>query len=186
MKRFFLTAALVLGFATVASGATLTLTADKSTYVVGEQINLTLFGTHTSGESADSVYARVLFDATKTDFVSASQELHSSTSFGTTPWVGDADQTSAGGDGAATLLNQFITGGANRDFDGESNASAVLVAEAAGTVNVAYVTSGGNALNYFGLTNAPGTSFNIIPEPTVASLIGLGLIGLAIGGRNRS
>ena len=42
--------------------------------------------------------------------------------------------------------------------------------------------------DWFGLTNAPGASVTIgsvIPEPTTAALLGLGIFGLALSGRRR-
>ena len=43
-------------------------------------------------------------------------------------------------------------------------------------------------LDWYGITNAPGTSVTIaaIPEPTTAAMIGLGLFGLAFAGRRRA
>jgi len=54
------------------------------------------------------------------------------------------------------------------------------------------VNWGGSQLDFFGIYQYPisspdtGTTFSIIPEPTTATLIGLGLFGLALGGRRRA
>lgn len=40
-------------------------------------------------------------------------------------------------------------------------------------------------LNYFGITSLPGISFTIVPEPTTAALVALGLGALAAGRRRR-
>src|SRR5262249_40538090 len=42
--------------------------------------------------------------------------------------------------------------------------------------------------DWFGLTTAPGTTVTVggvIPEPTTAALLGLGMVGLAVSGRRR-
>jgi hypothetical protein len=59
-----------------------------------------------------------------------------------------------------------------------------LIAQAPGVVDVSWdTTTGFQELAFFGLANAPGTSFTIVPEPAPALLLCLGLLGLA--GRRR-
>ena len=41
-------------------------------------------------------------------------------------------------------------------------------------------------LSWYGVTQAPGVSVTVIPEPTTVALLGLGLIGLAVAGRRRA
>jgi hypothetical protein len=54
-------------------------------------------------------------------------------------------------------------------------------------VNFAWRTSpSAQRLDWFGLTNAPGVSITVAtPEPTTASLLGLGLLGLSVASRRR-
>jgi hypothetical protein len=41
-------------------------------------------------------------------------------------------------------------------------------------------------LDFFGLTTSPGVSITVIPEPTTAALLGLGLLGLVVASRRRA
>ena len=63
-----------------------------------------------------------------------------------------------------------------------------LIAAAVGVVEVSWHTaSDADALNFFGLTNASGTSFTIvsIPEPSTGLLVIAGLLCLGIRRRLR-
>lgn len=50
---------------------------------------------------------------------------------------------------------------------------------APGVAGFSWLTDAGYELHFFGLTNAPGTSVTIVPEPGTAALLALGLAGLA-------
>ena len=188
MKRTLFVAAIVLGFATAANAASLSISSDQASYNVGDTITLTLSGSTTSGETTTQVYAAVSYSSALTETVSSSQQPHT-TSFGNNNWTQGALPVS---DGQAALLNQIAGLSPSSNGSGVSSATATLVAQAAGTVVVSFIEGGSAALDYFGITTnagaGGGTSFviNAIPEPTVASLIGLGLVGLAVGGRRRS
>jgi len=47
-------------------------------------------------------------------------------------------------------------------------------------------TAGTGKFDFFGLTNAPGVTITIVPEPATAAMLGLGLLGLALAGRRRA
>ena len=60
-----------------------------------------------------------------------------------------------------------------------------LIAQSLGIVDVHW-DSTLNEFFFFGLTNAPGTSFTIVPEPSTAVLLAVGLLGLAVRRRARA
>lgn len=185
MKRTLILLAAVVGFATAANAATLNLVSDKATYNVGETIVLTATGT-TAGTSdaAVALFVRVEYDAALTEGVSGMQTPH--TQMMTTPIA--AGFAGPAGDGAAHLLDQVIGISPGTVNATPTVGTVTLIAQAAGVVNVSYFVQAGDALtlNYFGITSQPGISFLIVPEPTTAALIGLGLVGLVLGGRRRA
>lgn len=174
MTRTFLpTAALAtLLLAASAPAATLTITPDKTTYLVGETITLNVFGD--SEEAQDlAIFGRILFNAELTDYVDSSQEQL--TAFGgallwTVGLLG-------GGVGFADAFSQ-IGGLSPIPADDPLMASVTLLANAPGVLDYVWETSGDARLDFFGLTNAPGGSVTIVPEPATGLLLVLGLLGL--------
>src|SRR5262245_22232480 len=61
MRRLLFTSALVLACGSAASAATLSVSADKLTYLVGETITLSIFG-DAQGASADAIFGRLGFN----------------------------------------------------------------------------------------------------------------------------
>jgi hypothetical protein len=190
MKRTLIAVATLIGLASAANAATLTVVADQPSYNVGDTITLTVTGDTTAGFSL-LAFGRLLFDnPAVAAFSTGTPNQTAMLAFGSIPWVtGPLVCTSS----SCEMMNQISPITAT-----PANSSNLLVATvsflatAPGTSNVAWDTNqaGGFQLDFFGLTNAPGTTITVagavVPEPTTAALLGMGLLGLAITGRRRA
>lgn len=154
-----------------AGAATLGITTDKPTYLIGETVTVTVTG-DSQGASDNAIFGELVYSGTLTDTVGASQTAHISLAL---PWTTNALAT---GEGASEVFDQ------TRGLLGAStvqnllSATLTLTAVGLGTVNLDWNTG---TLDYFGIASAsaPGTSFEIVPEPGTALLVVLGLLGLA-------
>jgi len=185
MKRtLFIVAVLVTFAATGASAAILSVVSDKTTYNVGETITLTAIGD--DGGLAGpfySAYGALQYSGALTD----AGATHAANPIGTGWTVG----TLPFDDVSATAFDELNFNGGTGDSlapAGTPFATVTLIAAAQGLVNVTWRQGD---LVWFDLNpaSAVGTSFQIfqvVPEPTTAALLGLGLVGLALGGRRRS
>jgi hypothetical protein len=194
-------AAVGLDIATSAAAATLTVTADQATYTVGDTITLSVSGTPLNTENTLGIFGQLNFDqflvtglsSVQTPMVSTYYVGMPTPGFVTAPWIEGVTPTGIWyGTGAAIVFNQIQydapkTVGTTADPNPDLGL-VLLSADAPGSVNVVWATSPvSQALTFFGLTNAPGTSFSIVavPEPTSASLIALGLAGVVALRRGR-
>ena len=178
MKRIGFAAVFALvGLAGAARAATLSVAPDETSYLVGETITLTVTG-DSQGGTDGVIRGQLQYSSALTSPGSTPTQTTHTT--GGLPWVPVALSQI---DGQSDVFNQAR--GLPATVDQPQIAIAKLVADAIGTVDVTWTTTGGAALDFFGLTSASGTSFTITPEPGTATLLVLGLAGIVFVGRRR-
>jgi len=192
MKRTLIAVAALVGLASAANAATLSISGG-GTYTVGDTITLTITG-DSAGASALNATGILNFSNPSIGNLGAAVGTQNTLlAFGSIPWTVGAffcglagpggierckpfDQLSAFGLSPAPASNLLV-------------ATVQFVATTPGISSVVWETDSntGFQLQFFGLSNAPGTSITVvpIPEPTTAALLGLGLFGLALAGRRR-
>lgn len=179
---FLLVVLAVVASAAVSNSATLTVTPDKMTYSPGETINLRVQGTiNPTAELASHIDVRL--DFANATFVSsrADQALNPPPMFGSqTGWTVGGTQGDLLGN-SLTVFGQIQglpPGGVFvNNFNGVNSsyitADVVATAGSPGTATFNF----GSLTNFFGVGAGSGTSVSIIPEPSTATLLALGLAG---------
>jgi hypothetical protein len=183
-------ATIAVGYATAASGATLTIVSlntsnvAQTTFNVGDTILLRVDG-DPQGQSSLELYGALTYNGAIT------------TTIGVTPGSflpGAVKQPLVLGVGedclpfGCTVYSEVFHENSPSTTVGVSSSSTLmLIADAIGDSSVAF---GGEDLNFFDIQQYPPdpnhnpagvttASFKIVPEPGTATLIGLGLLGLA-------
>jgi hypothetical protein len=187
MKRTLFLVAVLVAFATGASAATLSVVSDKTTYLVGETITLSVNG-DAQGATAFSIYGRLEYNGSLVNNGTISNKLIGpGTAWTKGPTVGGDTNANSATSAFSEAFNQVSLSGGGQTATNPIT-TITLIAQALGVVNANWneVSGSGFELGYFGITDSPGVSFSIIPEPSTVALLGLGLIGLTVSGRRRS
>lgn len=183
----------LLGAGAPASAATLSVESDKPVYSVGETISLSIVG-DSEGAEAISVTGFLRFDTTLVEWISLDQRPLTSLD-GAEVWLtGGAanfcldDLAKNPGCPAFDQIGPLVA--TPLAVDGPLISMMTLIATAPGVVDMVWETDPAStwALDFFGLTDAPGTSFEnapggsfrIVPEPSTALLLMGGLVALGV------
>lgn len=197
MKRFLLAAvaaASLVALAGAAGAASVSISSDKATYNVGETIVLTVTA-DAEGGNGQVISMTVLHDTalmTGSGVVGpvAPEDGESPDVFTQGGGFATANrgglEGTCGGIFGANGCNAFdqVFGSANVIDSGDELSILEYTATATGVANFGFRTDGGGgSFNFLGLDGTTIThSVTIIPEPTPALLLGLGLLGLGLLG----
>ena len=180
MKRFALSLSVaVVALASAAHAVSVAIAPDKPVYLVGETVTLTV-----TVDARGSGFATVVggtFQYDPSILLGGSMTQTALTAFGGGPlWILPPASVLPCGGGTCFGFGQVAREpGAPADQGPDFAISTIVfTAGAIGTTDILWDTVGPTALTFFGLTNAPGTSVQVVPEPGTAALLALGLCAL--------
>jgi PEP-CTERM motif-containing protein len=176
----------VVAYAVSASAAvSISLSAASNTVLPGGVITLTTLGTSNAGETDDTIFGAINYSNT---FLTGNAVTNTQAAIFNTP-------------GALTCTTAFCVAFSQVNSTGPIAIGATNLLVATTTFNVSAGAPAGTVLSFtwrttpstqrldwFGLTNAAGTTVTVaaIPEPGTMAMVGLGLMGLAFAGRRRA
>ena len=181
-----------LVFAVEGRAGSLSITADQSSYSVGDIVNLTIVGTiDATKESTTNIYVPVTTSGPVSFVRSQAQTALSPPTqlSGEKPWTVGGQQSAFKNDGSILVFDQIQglpPGGPFVNFfNGTTSviiATILMTADGPGTANFGF----GSLTSFYGAErSAAGTSVTIVPEPSTVALMALGLFGLRAAGKTR-
>ncbi|HXK25483.1 MAG TPA: PEP-CTERM sorting domain-containing protein [Myxococcota bacterium] len=171
------------------AGATVSVTLGSSDpdalYLPGETIHLTVYVTANAGETAAQVFGALVFPNALVTRTGQGQNALPGTP---DPWtLGILPCLAVNRCVAFSQISSTYPFPVAVDVTNFQIAFADYSANAQGVVDFSWgTTPTPQRLDFFGLHDAPGYSVTIVPEPTTAALLALGLAGLALGSRRRT
>jgi hypothetical protein len=182
LTLFTATLAIVLGASLGAQAATLTMSADKATYGVSETITITVLGDST-GIRDGGIFGTVVYDMA---LVSSTGTQTQTKMRGAVKWIMGGLNTDLPILGTQDSFSQINGTTIPQTSTKKLTAVMTFKVEASGTAAFDWwIGEAAQRLDFFGLTSGAGVTVDIIPEPSTAGLMGLGLIGLVVAGRRR-
>jgi hypothetical protein len=183
LTLFTATLAVVLGMSLGAQAATLTMSADKVSYAVSETITLTVIG-DTLGGTDLGIFGTVAYNSALVSTGTHTQKALKTVN--KVAWIRGGLNTDFPQPDTFDAFSQIngttVAAGSTKKL----TATMTFKADAAGAAAFDWwVGAAAQTLDFFGLVAATGTTVNIIPEPSTAGLMGLGLVGLVVAGRRR-
>jgi len=188
MRRLVASLLVSLLAVSVASAATLSVTSDKLTYVIGETITLTVIG-DPQGATSYGVFGELRYNGALVNSGTRTQP----TLIGPLgPWIkaplNTRDTNLDDGGSFSDAFSQIAADAQTAtNIPGTTLSTVTLIATAIGLLEVNWHTAfDGSQLDFFGLTSAPGISVCItaegfpscaVPEPSTGLLVIAGLIG---------
>lgn len=183
MKRTLIAVAALVGLASAANAASVSVTSDQAVYTSGDTITLTVTATANAGEVSTQVFGDLLVSGTGSVLGGVSTQAGLVSFGGAIPWALGVTPCSPV---VCTAFNQI--GGLSPLPVSNTPIAIAIITYTAGAAGSVDLTWDQTTFDFFLAPSGPGTSFTIvpIPEPTTAALLGLGLLGLAVTGRRRS
>jgi hypothetical protein len=188
MLRWLSTPLLVLALVHAAGAASLSVGTDKLTYHVGETVTVTVFGD--DGPPVFGypivtyqIYGRLDYNGALVDNGTRSQTKLVASTPGDpgSNWVlGKLEASDDGTFAWSEAFDQLVLSAQTAVNLPGLLSTVTLIAAATGIVDLTWHTADLSRFNlrFFGLVNAPGASFTIVPEPASGVLLALGLLGI--------
>lgn len=170
-----------IALASVADAASVNLVAVDPLVEPGDTITLNAFVSTEEFEVDPTAYGAVIYPGVAVAPATQQQfALPGNWTLGATPCNATScvafSQISDDGPVPISATNYLI---ATLTFD-------VLSGSPAGVFQFDWQTTPPPGLDFFGVTSAPGVSVTIVPEPSTAALLSVGLLGIAGGVRRRA